>query len=59
MVFPIIAFAAIFQDAGLNLAVVQRERLSEGELSTVFFINAALGLRWSCSSWGRSGRRAH
>jgi PST family polysaccharide transporter len=44
MVFPIIAFATIFQEAGLSLAVVQRERISDPELSTIFWINTALGL---------------
>jgi len=44
MVFPIIAFASIFQDAGLNLAVIQRERISDEELSTVFWVNTGLGL---------------
>ena len=44
MVFPIITFATIFQEAGLSLATLQRERISDAELSTVFWINAAIGL---------------
>ncbi|MCW3797591.1 lipopolysaccharide biosynthesis protein [Sphingomonas sp. BN140010] len=44
MVFPIVAFAGIFQEAGLNLAVVQRGQISDEELSTVFWINTALGV---------------
>ncbi|MCW3797128.1 lipopolysaccharide biosynthesis protein [Sphingomonas sp. BN140010] len=43
MVFPIIAFATIFQEAGLSLATLQRERISDEELSTVFWLNAAIG----------------
>lgn len=44
MIFPIIAFASILQEGGLTLAVLQRDRISDEELSTVFWINAALGL---------------
>jgi len=44
MVFPIIAFATIFQEAGLSLATLQRERISDEELSTVFWLNAGIGL---------------
>jgi len=43
MVFPIIAFATIFQEAGLGLAVLQRQRITDEELSTIFWTNAAIG----------------
>lgn len=44
MVFPIIGFAAVVQEAGLGWAVLQRQRISERELSTMFWLNVALGL---------------
>ena len=44
MVFPIIALATIFQEAGLALAVLQRDRISDEELSTVFWINTSVAL---------------
>ena len=43
MVFPLIAFATIFQEAGLGLAVLQRQNITNEELSTVFWTNAAIG----------------
>lgn len=43
MVFPIMAFASIFQQAGLGTAVLQRESVSDQELSTVFWTNVCLG----------------
>ena len=44
MVFPIMAFASIFQQAGLGMAVLQREKVSDEELSTIFWTNVAMGL---------------
>ena len=44
MVFPIIAFAAIFQEAGLGIAVLQRSTITDEELSTLFWVNTAVGL---------------
>ncbi|MCW3798762.1 lipopolysaccharide biosynthesis protein [Sphingomonas sp. BN140010] len=44
MVFPIIAFASIFQQAGLGMAVLQRESVSNEELSTIFWTNVAIGV---------------
>lgn len=44
MVFPIIGFAAVVQEAGLGWAVLQRNEISERELSTMFWLNVALGL---------------
>ena len=43
MVFPLIAFATVFQQAGLGSAVLQRETLTHQELSTIFWTNAAIG----------------
>lgn len=44
MVFPIIGFASVVQEAGLGWAVVQRGKINERELSTMFWLNTALGL---------------
>jgi PST family polysaccharide transporter len=44
MVFPIIAFASIFQQAGLGMAVLQRDSVSDEELSTIFWTNVGMGL---------------
>ena len=44
MVFPIIGFAAVVQEAGLGWAVLQRVKISERELSTMFWLNVTLGL---------------
>ncbi len=44
MVFPILAFASIFQEAGLGVAVMQRTQITAEELSTVFWLNVAIGL---------------
>ncbi|WP_185829315.1 lipopolysaccharide biosynthesis protein [Sphingomonas ginkgonis] len=44
MVFPIIAFAQVLQDAGLGSAVLQRSEISEPELATMFWLNAAVGI---------------
>lgn len=43
MVFPIIAFATIFQQAGLGMAVLQRQTITDQELSTIFWCNVAIG----------------
>lgn len=43
MVFPIIALATIFQQAGLGLAALQRETISDEEQSTVFWLNLLVG----------------
>ncbi len=43
MVFPIIALATIFQQAGLSVAVLQRESISDEERSTIFWINVLAG----------------
>lgn len=43
MVFPVIALATIFQQAGLSVAVLQRESISDQERSTIFWINVLAG----------------
>jgi PST family polysaccharide transporter len=43
MVFPIIAFATIFQQAGLGMAVLQRQSVTNEELSTIFWANVVIG----------------
>ena len=43
MVFPIIAFATVLQEAGLGAAVMQRETVSQEELSTLFYVNVLVG----------------
>ena len=42
MVSVFIGLAAVFKDAGLSVATVQRDEISEAQLSTVFWINIAL-----------------
>jgi PST family polysaccharide transporter len=44
MVFPILVFANVLQEAGLGAALIQRESLSRGELGTLFWLNSAFGL---------------
>ncbi|HRS95024.1 MAG TPA: oligosaccharide flippase family protein, partial [Candidatus Latescibacteria bacterium] len=48
MVTVVINFAAMFKDAGLSLATVQRDRITREQISTLFWINvlisAVLGL---------------
>jgi PST family polysaccharide transporter len=43
MVFTLTAFFSLFRDAGLSVAAVQRETLTHEQLSTLFWINLALG----------------
>ena len=43
MVLTLINFCSLFQDAGLSSATVQRQTLTNGQLSTMFWINVALG----------------
>ncbi len=42
-VAPIVAFISLFGDLGLSAATIQRERLTAAQLSTLFWINAAVG----------------
>ncbi len=43
MVITLTAFVSLFKDAGLNFATVQCETLTNQQISTLFWINAALG----------------
>lgn len=44
MVTVITDFIVIFEDAGLSMATVQRSRITQEQISTLFWVNAALGL---------------
>ncbi len=44
MVAPVIGFAALFQDLGLSQAVVQKDSLTEREVSSLFWIGFAMSL---------------
>ena len=44
MVFPILSFASIFQQAGLGMAVLQRDSVTDEELSAIFWTNVSLGV---------------
>ena len=41
MAWPIFAFALLFQELGLTQAVVQKDRITRGELNALFWINLA------------------
>jgi len=43
MVFTLTGFFTLFQDAGLSAATVQRESLTHEQISTLFWINTAVG----------------
>jgi O-antigen/teichoic acid export membrane protein len=43
MVLTLTAFFSLFKDAGLSVATVQRETLTQEDISTLFWINLALG----------------
>jgi O-antigen/teichoic acid export membrane protein len=43
MVLTLTAFFSLFKDAGLSVATVQRETLTEEHISTLFWINLGLG----------------
>lgn len=44
MVTAVTGFAAMFKDAGLSMATVQREHITHEQVSTLFWINVALSL---------------
>lgn len=44
MVFPILVFANVLQEAGLGAALIQRNSVTAGELGTLFWLNSAFGL---------------
>lgn len=43
MAAPVLAFAVLFQDLGLGHATVQKDVLSQGELSSLFWVNLTVG----------------
>lgn len=44
MVIVVTGFAAMFKDAGLSIATVQREHITHEQVSTLFWINVALSI---------------
>jgi len=43
MVLTLTSFLSLFKDAGLSVATVQREKLDQDQISTLFWINIAMG----------------
>jgi PST family polysaccharide transporter len=43
MAAPVLAFAVLFQDLGLGHATVQKDTLTQRELSTLFWVNLSVG----------------
>ena len=43
MVLTLTAFFSLFKDAGLSVATVQREKLTNEQISTLFWINVGIG----------------
>jgi O-antigen/teichoic acid export membrane protein len=44
MVATVLGFVAVFKDAGLTLATIQRENIREEQVSALFWINVAIGV---------------
>jgi O-antigen/teichoic acid export membrane protein len=44
MVMPLVGFAAVFADAGLSMATVQRVEISHRQVSNLFWFNVMLGV---------------
>jgi O-antigen/teichoic acid export membrane protein len=44
MVTVVIGFFGLFKDAGLSMATVQRETITHEQISTLFWVNIAIGL---------------
>jgi len=44
MVMVVVGFAAMFKDAGLSMATVQKERITHEQISTLFWINLCLSV---------------
>ncbi len=44
MVAVFTGFVAVFRDGGLSVATVQRENVTDAQISNLFWVNAALGL---------------
>lgn len=43
MASPVLAFAGLFQDLGLGHATVQKDKLTQNELSALFWVNLSVG----------------
>lgn len=43
MVMAVTGFAGLFRDLGLSSAIIQRDKLTHEQLSTIYWINVALG----------------
>lgn len=43
MASPVLAFAVLFQDLGLGHATVQKDELTQNELSSLFWVNLSVG----------------
>jgi PST family polysaccharide transporter len=43
MISTVLGFAAVFRDLGLSEATVQRKEISQGEISTLFWLNVIIG----------------
>ena len=56
MVTAVTGFLSMFKDMGLSMVTVQREEISQAQISALFWINAALGLvitvALAALSWG-------
>jgi PST family polysaccharide transporter len=44
MVYPIYNFALIFQNLGMNQAIIQRHNLTSAQLNSFFWVNVSIGL---------------
>lgn len=44
MVSVVVNFAAMFKDAGLSMATVQKDNINHGQISTLFWINVTISL---------------
>jgi PST family polysaccharide transporter len=49
MVYPLTSLAQVFNDIGLGHAIVQRQRLEQDRISTLFWVNMALSCMLACS----------
>src|SRR5579859_5841766 len=55
MVFALTAIAERFKDIGLGRATVQKREVTHSEVSNLFWLNAAVGLGISLSTFALSG----
>ena len=44
MITVVVGFMAVFKDFGLSMATIQRAEITQSQVSTLFWLNAALGL---------------